>query len=70
MANYTHLLSPAEKYDLLVGDANYGLTKQMWNAGKGYHDRYGSVESWMGYCHGWAPAAYAVALSWLRNAVS
>ncbi|WLQ12079.1 pre-peptidase C-terminal domain-containing protein [Hahella aquimaris] len=51
-------LSPSEKYDLLVGDSNFTLTQKMWESGKGYWDRYGSVEAWMGLCHGWAPAAY------------
>lgn len=49
-------LSPSEKYDILVGDNNYTLTKKMWSEGKYYWDRYGEVETWMGICHGWAPA--------------
>lgn len=52
------MLSPAEKYDLLVGDMAGTLTKQNWAEGKRYFDRDGSVETWMGICHGWAPAAY------------
>eukprot|EP01061_Rhynchopus_euleeides_P029704 TRINITY_DN48_c0_g1_i2.p1 TRINITY_DN48_c0_g1~~TRINITY_DN48_c0_g1_i2.p1 ORF type:complete len:639 (+),score=237.93 TRINITY_DN48_c0_g1_i2:67-1983(+) len=52
-------LSPSEKYDLIVGDADGYLTQHAWNSGKGYADRNnGSVETWMGLCHGWAPAAY------------
>jgi hypothetical protein len=51
-------LSPAEKYDILVGDKNFLLTKQMWEEGRGYYERNGSVETWMGICHGWAPASY------------
>lgn len=51
-------LSPAEKYDLLVGDQGGTLTAAMWREGKGYYDASGSVESWMGICHGWAPASY------------
>lgn len=51
-------LSPAEKYDLLVGDSNMSLTKSAWNSGKTYFDSYGEVEGWMGLCHGWAAAAY------------
>ncbi|MGZ3771464.1 MAG: hypothetical protein ACXVCP_09155 [Bdellovibrio sp.] len=50
-------LSPAEKYDLLVGDQSGGLTSAMWNQGKKFFDEYGNVESWMGICHGWAPAS-------------
>ena len=52
------LLSPAEKYDALVGDAYGTLTRQMWNEGRYYYNTSGTVESWMGICHGWAPAAY------------
>jgi hypothetical protein len=51
-------LSPSEKYDLLVGDSNFTLTKRMWDAGRYYHDRDGHVEPWMGLCHGWSPASY------------
>ncbi|OZG75398.1 hypothetical protein BTA51_03200 [Hahella sp. CCB-MM4] len=56
--NEIEFLSPSEKYDLLVGDSEYTLTKNMWESGKAYWDRNGSVETWMGLCHGWAPAAY------------
>jgi hypothetical protein len=48
-------LSPSEKYDLLVGDSNFTLTKQMWNEGARMG---GNVASWMGICHGWSPASY------------
>ncbi|MGZ3773638.1 MAG: hypothetical protein ACXVCY_06550 [Pseudobdellovibrionaceae bacterium] len=51
------LLSPSEKYDLVVGDDSGNFTASMWAQGKKYNDAYGSVESWMGICHGWAPAA-------------
>lgn len=51
-------LSPAEKYDLLVGDDSMSLTHYSWNAGKKYFDKYGYVERWMGICHGWAAAAH------------
>lgn len=50
--------SPAEKYDTLVGDNKYSLTHANWQAGKEYNDRFGTVEKWMGLCHGWAPASY------------
>jgi len=52
------LLSPSEKYDLLIGDASFGLTSAMWSQGKYYYDDKGKVETWMGICHGWAPASY------------
>lgn len=56
-------LSPSEKYDLLVGDANMTLTKKMWAEGQYYYDNSPNheVESWMGICHGWAPAAFMFA---------
>lgn len=61
-------LSPSEKYDLIIGNLesqqgvakNGFLTPQMWREGKGYWDRSGDVESWMGICHGWAVASYMV----------
>lgn len=53
-------LSPAEKYDLLVGDAQYTLTRTMWSEGARYQDHDGRVEPWMGICEGWAAAAIAV----------
>lgn len=52
------LLSPAEKYDALIGDTSFTLTQFMWLTGKQYFDRYGEIETWMGVCHGWAPASY------------
>ncbi|NRD75326.1 peptidase [Shewanella sp. VB17] len=51
-------LSPAEKYDLLVGDEKFNLTKKNWQAGQAYYDKNWPVQRWEGYCHGWAPAAY------------
>lgn len=51
-------LSPSEKYDLLVGDAAGTLTRAMWAEGESYAKASGEVETWMGICHGWAPASY------------
>jgi len=53
----TWKLSPAEKYDILVGDTSYALTKDGWDVFDSYKD-YEYSWSWMGHCHGWAPAAY------------
>lgn len=56
-------LSPSEKYDLLVGinpATDGSLTADMWNQGYEYYARTGSVERWMGICHGWAASAYKV----------
>lgn len=51
-------LSPAEKYDLMMGDEKGSLTKKMWSEGAQYFYRYGDVEKWMGLCHGWAAASF------------
>jgi hypothetical protein len=52
------ILSPAEKYDILVGDRDWTLTRSAMQAGKPYQDENKKVESWMGICHGWAPASF------------
>src|SRR5262249_15854486 len=52
------LLSPSEKYDLLLGQMAAPLTESNWNEGRSCYDRDGSVETWMGICHGWSPASY------------
>lgn len=49
-----NFLSPAEKYDLLMGDKKYSLTNSILNSLKNA----GKLEGWEGICHGWAPAAY------------
>lgn len=54
-------LSPSEKYDAIVGDPNGTLTQQMWADGRSFFQAGGSVETWMGICHGWSPAAYMLA---------
>lgn len=68
MANYNYFLgappmsiglnimSPAEKYDYLVGDGSFRFTNSSWYQGKAMYDRLGSVPTWQGICHGWAPA--------------
>ncbi|RZA08709.1 MAG: hypothetical protein EOP11_04000 [Proteobacteria bacterium] len=53
-------LSPAEKYDLLIGDEAKTLTKLALKDGEDYYREHGKVEDWMGLCHGWAPASYAM----------
>ena len=50
-------LSPAEKYDLLIGDTNWTLTKYVWSIGQGSQTQYGMVPTWTGICHGWAAAS-------------
>lgn len=49
-------LSPAEKYDLLVGDRNWTLTKHMWQKGLTGYEKDGFVATWTGICHGWSAA--------------
>lgn len=55
-SGYTNRLSPAEKYDLLVGDTNWTLTKAMWARGQKSLGEYGFVPTWTGICHGWSAA--------------
>lgn len=51
-------LSPAEKYDLLLGDEQFTLSRRMLSAGESHADRNGNVPTWFGLCHGWAAAAF------------
>jgi hypothetical protein len=51
-------LSPSEKYDLLIGDSNFTLTKRMIQEGESFFRASGTVETWMGICHGWAAASF------------
>jgi hypothetical protein len=51
--------SPSEKYDLLVGDLSFTLTKNQKRSGLEHlKEHNGDIPSWFGICHGWAPAAY------------
>jgi hypothetical protein len=50
-------LSPSEKYDFLLGIKDRNLTQANWAEGEQYFKEYGSVETWMGLCHGWAAAS-------------
>jgi hypothetical protein len=51
-----NLLSPAEKYDLLVGDSSMSLTKYSWELGE-KAQKLGKVPTWRGICDGWASAS-------------
>jgi hypothetical protein len=44
-------LSPAEKYDLFVGNYEYPLTQRVRS------ETSPDEAGWTGYCHGWAPAS-------------
>ena len=48
-------LSPAEKYDLIAGDANATLSESQWAVGEKL-TRDGTLASWMGICEGSAAA--------------
>ena len=54
-------LSPAEKYDLLIGRAKEfregNLSKREWERGAARQRELGTVPKWFGYCHGWAAAS-------------
>lgn len=55
--NKLQVLSPAEKYDLLMGDSRFTYAQSMWVEGARYYKENGEVEGWMGLCHGWAAAS-------------
>ena len=50
------LLSPAEKYDLVVGDPKMSLTKYSWELGS-KAEKFGKVPIWRGICDGWSSAS-------------
>jgi len=54
----TDSLSPAEKYDLLVGDGSMTMTDYSWSNGRRYFEQHGHVPTWMGICHGWSAATH------------
>ncbi len=59
-------LSPAEKYDLFVGDLGFSLTRyERERTGimktlpqSEHYDKSFSIPEWEGLCHAWAPATY------------
>lgn len=56
--NKINLLSPMEKYEFLVGNTEFNLSKSEWSIGQEYLDRFYEVPGWIGICHGSAPASY------------
>jgi hypothetical protein len=52
-------LSPAEKYDMLLGDVDFSLTRSIIKMVDERSD-YGLVNSGAGVCHGWSPASLNV----------
>lgn len=60
-ADEVYYWSPAEKYDMAVGDTkNFSLTNQQKYEGDSMRGKDNDVEAWMGICHGWAAAAMMV----------
>ncbi len=55
-------LSPAEKYDLLLGDSLGTFTETQWKNGADNRSLSGSVPTWRGICDGWAAAS----MTWNR----
>ncbi len=56
-ANLRDMLSPAEKYDLLVGDLTSSLARSQWRIAESQH-RNGGIGEWMGLCDGSAAATF------------
>jgi hypothetical protein len=52
-----HLLSPSEKYELLIGDSDNTLTSLMWKNGQDTMDKYDQIFAWIGLCDGLAVAS-------------
>ncbi len=55
-----NILSPAEKYDLIVGDRELTLSERFWEMGDAYLKNLGKIPIWFGICHGWASASFVV----------
>lgn len=53
-------LSPAEKYELLIGDKEQIFSKHIWQKGLDEIEKYGNVRNWAGLCHGLALAPAAL----------
>lgn len=54
-------LSPAEKYDVLLGQDSLPLTNAVRDAATKYvEEKTLKIPRWFGICHGWAPAASLV----------
>lgn len=52
-------LSPAEKYDILLGDTRFTMSWwSMEDAKQMYFANGKKIPTWFGICHGWAPASF------------
>ncbi|MGZ3693608.1 MAG: hypothetical protein ACXWQO_05420, partial [Bdellovibrionota bacterium] len=56
--NRINQLSPAEKYDFVMGDSSFSLTQFAWAQGRKHTEEEGGVATWQGICHGWAGASH------------
>ncbi|MDA8792611.1 hypothetical protein N9N67_05160 [Bacteriovoracaceae bacterium] len=54
-------LSPAEKYDVLLGDKELTLSRAQWKLAD-TEVRGGSIPYWVGLCHGWSAASGSVSM--------
>ncbi len=54
---WLRLLSPSEKYDLLIGNYKATTTALMWEEGKKEIEQYKKIRDWSGLCHGLAMAS-------------
>lgn len=54
--NNTKDLAPSEKYDSLMGDSSFTLTKAAWSTIQSL----GAVASWEGICDGWSAASVSL----------
>ena len=51
------VLSPAEKYDLLVGDKDFTFTRRVWDGILRQDKAYGGLAMWSGICNGWTSSS-------------
>lgn len=51
------MLSPLEKYELVIDSNFHSLSLNEWIKGRDYTDSFGTIPSWVGACHGTAPSA-------------
>lgn len=55
--NLVNNLSPIEKYEFLIGNNDYSISKNQWTVGKELMARINEIPNWAGSCHGTAPAS-------------
>jgi hypothetical protein len=54
----SNIYSTAEKYDVLVGDTSFTMTRASKQFGLKFRNAQGDVDSWMGMCDGWSMASW------------